>query len=197
MKTKMIKGLKQPGITLDYFMSRLKGLYYVFKYKIFNKKVKIGKRFKVVKKISIKGPGQVIIGEDVFMDGSIHTVTLWTYSTDAVIKIGHQTFLNGTRFGCSQKIEIGDNCIIADCRIMDTDFHSLDPKNRNNPEYIKKAPVIIGKRVWIALEAIILKGVNIRDCSTISACSVVCNDVPSHCVYGGNPAVFLKKTPFI
>ena len=53
--------------------------------------------------------------------------------------------------------------------------------------------VKIGNNVWISLGSVVLRGVTIGDNSTISAQSVVYNDVPENCVYGGNPAVLIKK----
>ena len=57
-------------------------------------------------------------------------------------------------------------------------------------------PIHIGKRVWIGSGAIILPGVNIGDNSVIAAGSVVTKDVPENCLYGGNPAKFIKKNEF-
>ncbi len=170
-------------------------MHYKMRYKITNKNVKIGKGFRVKKRLSIKGPGQVVIGENVFVDGTSHTVTPWTYSKDSVILIGNNVFLNGTRFGSQQRIEIGDNCIIADCRILDTDFHSVLPHRRNDPMAIKSEPIKVGNNVWIAMGSTILRGVTIGDGSTIGTNSVVSRDVPEYCVYAGNPAVFIKKIP--
>lgn len=146
-------------------------------------------------KLIIKGPGKVKIGDNVFCDGTAHAVTPWTYSENAQIIIGDQVFLNGTRLGCQERIEIGDNCIIADCRILDTDFHSIIPSRRNDPNAIRSDPIKIGKNVWIALNSVILRGVTIHDHSTVSASSVVYNDIPEFSVYGGNPAVMIKKVP--
>ena len=53
-----------------------------------------------------------------------------------------------------------------------------------------------GKRVWIGSGDIILPGVNIGDNSVIAAGSVVTKDVPENCLYGGNPAKFIKKNEF-
>jgi acetyltransferase-like isoleucine patch superfamily enzyme len=172
-----------------------KGYYYRLKYCILRKNVEIGNNFRVKNKMSIKGPGKVKIGDNVYIDGTSHTVTPWTNAKDAEIIIGNNVFLNGTRIGCTKRIEIGDNCIIADCRILDTDFHSIQPARRNDPTLINSAPITIGKNVWIALGCVILQGVKIGDNSTISAQSVVYDDVPEYCVYGGNPARLMKKVP--
>jgi acetyltransferase-like isoleucine patch superfamily enzyme len=140
------------------------------------RRVEIGKNFSVTGRLVIKGPGKVIMENNVVIDGTSHAVTPWTYSEDAVIRIGNGVFLNGTRFGCRKAIEIGDNCIIADVRILDTDHHSITPERRNDQDFIGTSPVKIGKNVWIALDSLILKGVTIGDNSTIMAKSVVNND---------------------
>jgi acetyltransferase-like isoleucine patch superfamily enzyme len=191
--SRLIKGLRNPVKSFSYIKLVLKGHYYKFKYKLLGKDVQIGANFRVKRKLSIKGPGKVIIGDNVYVDGTSHSVTPWTSHKEAQITIGNNVFLNGTRFGCAKKIEIGDNCILADCRILDTDFHSVRPDKRNDPEFIESAPIIIGKNVWIALGCVILRGVRIGDNSTISAQSVVYKDVPENSVYGGNPAVFIKN----
>ena len=118
------------------------------------------------------------------------TVTPWTFDDNAVISIGDGTFLNGTRFACEKSIKIGKNVILADCRIMDTDFHGLDPDNRH---IHKSAPIIIGDNVWITIASVILKGVTIGHGSTITPNSVVTEAVPSRVVYGGNPGRIIKQ----
>jgi len=160
---------------------------------LLGRNVQIGRNFRVRAGFSIKGPGRVVIGDNVVVDGTSHAVTPWTSNEKAEIIIGNNVFLNGTRFGCSSRIEVGDNCILADCRILDTDFHSINPLHRNDPQYIESAPIIIGSNVWIALGSVILKGVTIGNNSTISAMSVVYKDVERFSVYGGNPAALLKK----
>lgn len=185
--------LINPSLLVEFVRLTSKGLYYRGIFKILGKRVSIGKNFKVRKKLSIKGPGRVIIGDNVYIDGTSHPVTPWTYSPEAEIKIGNNVFLNGTRFGCIKRITIGNDCIIADCRIIDTDFHSVNPKKRNDPDFIRSGPISIGNNVWISLGCVILRDVIIGDNATISAQSVVNEDVTPNCVYGGNPAVMIKK----
>jgi acetyltransferase-like isoleucine patch superfamily enzyme len=192
-KELITKGLKNP--IKGYVALRLlaRGQYYKLKYRLFGKDVRIGRNFKVRAGFIIKGPGRVSIGDNVVVDGTSHAVTPWTANKDAEIIIGNNVFLNGTRFGCARRIEIGNNCILADCRLLDTDFHSVNPHKRNDPEYIESSPIRIGNNVWIALGCVILKGVTIGDNSTIAAQSVVYGDVEKNAVYGGNPAVLIKR----
>jgi acetyltransferase-like isoleucine patch superfamily enzyme len=130
-----------------------------------------------------------VIGDNVVV-GMV--VTPYTYSADAVITIGDGTFLNGTRFGCKQRIDVGPRCILAECRIMDYDFHSTDPRHRNDPEHIKGRPVTIGENVWITVQCVVQKGVTIGSDSTITANSVVRADIPANVIAGGNPAQVWK-----
>lgn len=193
LSTNILKGLKHPIKALRYIRLYANGYYYKIIYKICKKNIKIGKNFKVSHKLSIKGPGKVIIGNNVFIDGTTHTVTPWTYDRNAAIKIGDNVVLSGTRFGCREMIEIGENCLIGDCRILDTDFHSVYPEKRNNSDAVKSAPIKIGRNVWVAIECVILRGVSIGDNSTISARSVVYNNIPEYSLCRGNPAVIIKS----
>jgi acetyltransferase-like isoleucine patch superfamily enzyme len=192
---KIKQGVYNPYSAFVYLKMIAKGYYYKTKFKLLNQNVRIGRNFKVVRKLSIRGPGQVIIGDNVFVDGTIHTVTPWTHDRNSTIIIGNNVYLNGTRFGCKKRIDVGDECILADCRILDTDFHSIYPDRRHDPDYIQSSPIKIGKNVWIGLGCVILRGVTIGNGSTISALSVVCSDVPEYSCYGGNPAVLIKNIP--
>jgi acetyltransferase-like isoleucine patch superfamily enzyme len=119
-------------------------------------------------------------------------VTPYTHSPGAVIEIGNNVFLNGTRFGCNERIYVGSRSILADCRITDYDFHSTNPNHRNDPEFIKGAPVTIGENVWIAAACFIHKGVTIGSNSTIAAMANVLGDIPPGAIAGGNPATVRK-----
>jgi acetyltransferase-like isoleucine patch superfamily enzyme len=53
---------------------------------------------------------------------------------------------------------------------------------------VNTAPIYIGRRAWIGLNAIILKGVRIGEGSVVSPGAVVINDVAPNTVVLGNPA---------
>jgi maltose O-acetyltransferase len=149
----------------------------------------VGRNLSLGGKLEIRGPGKVVLGDNVNVE--MH-VTPYTYSPDAVIRIGEGSYLNGTRFGCKIRIDVGANCILAECRVMDYDFHSVDPEHRNDPDYIKGSPVTIGDNVWVTVQCIVQKGAAIGAGSTITANSVVRGSIPEHSIAGGNPAMVLK-----
>jgi acetyltransferase-like isoleucine patch superfamily enzyme len=66
----------------------------------------------------------------------------------------------------------------------------MNPKSRAN---LIPAPVYIGKNVWIGANATICPGVTIGDGAVIAAGAVVTKDVPENAVYGGVPAVEIKR----
>jgi acetyltransferase-like isoleucine patch superfamily enzyme len=121
-------------------------------------------------------------------------VTPYTHSPEAVLRFGNRVVLNGTRFGCQQRIEVGEGSLLADARITDTDFHALDTrgKHRWQTTGITK-PVLIGPNVWICAGAMILKGVTIGGNSVVAAGSVVTADVAPNVLVAGNPARVVKQ----
>ena len=107
------------------------------------------------------------------------------------IHLEKNVFINsGCHFQDQGGIFIGEGTFIGHNVILATLNHDMNPYTRAN---IYPKPIHIGKRVWIGSGAIVLPGVTIGDNSVIGAGSVVTKDVPADCVYGGNPAKFIKK----
>ena len=107
------------------------------------------------------------------------------------IHIEKNVFINsGCHFQDQGGIYIGEGTFIGHNVILATLNHDMNPYKRAD---IHPKPIHIGKRVWIGSGAIVLPGVTIGDNSVIGAGSVVTKDVPENCVYGGNPAKFIKK----
>jgi acetyltransferase-like isoleucine patch superfamily enzyme len=169
------------------------GYYYKLKYSFFRRRTIFGKGFRVRGSLKIKGPGKVIIGDNVFIDGRGHPVTPFTYSKNAIISIGSNCFINGTRFGCQKEIVIGDYAILGDARILDTDFHSIYPNRWSSDAIVESKPIIVGRNVWIGAASAILKGVKIGDNSVVGFGAIVLKDVPPNCVAAGNPAKVIKS----
>ena len=107
---------------------------------------------------------------------------------------------------CADMIEIGSYTLIAHgVQIFDNDSHPLDWRGRQKDwhtimdglaiprEAIATSPIHIGQNVWIGLNSIILKGINIGDNSIIAAGSVITNDIPAGVIAGGNPARVIRK----
>lgn len=55
-----------------------------------------------------------------------------------------------------------------------------------------KNRIEIGTDVWIGYGSVVLSGITIGDGAIIGAGSVVLHDIPPYCIYGGNPARFIR-----
>jgi len=123
---------------------------------------------------------------------------IFVIKKNAQLIIDDNTGMSGTTIVCSNSIKIGKNVKIgANTCIYDTDFHSLNFKERRNRENdiesTKSKSIVIGNDVFIGAHSTILKGVIIGNNSIIGACSVITKNIPENEVWAGNPAKFIKK----
>jgi acetyltransferase-like isoleucine patch superfamily enzyme len=128
-------------------------------------------------------------------DSNVHNATIIVKGNNLQFRLGKCSAIGGGRFvvmGQSNKIEIGENCMLADqLEIWSTDSHPIYDEDHHliNPS----APVIIQNDVWIGSRSAVLKGVTIGNGAIIGMNSVVTKDVPPHSVCVGNPAKVIKS----
>ncbi len=125
----------------------------------------------------------------------IHPVVFSTRTENAVIQVGRECGFTGTTLVAADRIEIGDRVQVgANTTIVDTDFHPLTPEGRKQDMANgKNRPVVIRDDVFIGMNCLILKGVEIGEGSVIGAGSVVSRDVPPRTMVGGNPARIIRE----
>lgn len=186
------RGLREPGAALGFLVAYARGSWYRLYLAMRGRKFHAGRRFLVYGRLSIRGPGTVIFGEHVVIYGK---VTPWTYAQDAVIRVGNHTSLDGTRFGCRSSISIGADCILADARIADWDFHSVHANRHDPAAPIRVAPVQIEDNVWLAAATGIMPGTHIGRDSIASFGAVCSGRHPEGVVLMGNPARIAAKVP--
>lgn len=89
-------------------------------------------------------------------------------------------------------VKIGnDTLIAAQCYIIDMD-HGISSNDLIRKQKNTVQPVKIGRDVWIAAGAKILKGSTIHDGAIIGAQSVVKGEVPQNAIAVGVPAKVIK-----
>ena len=147
------------------------------------------------KLVSVKGrplfrnAGQVILGEQVRIWSDIQQTKIFV-SRGATLRIGNNSRINGAHISVSTGVEIGDNVRIGpNVVIMDDDFH--DAASHFSPG--KTAAIRIGDNVWIAMGAMVLKGVTIGEGAAVAAGAVVTKDVAPYTLVAGVPAKLIKN----
>lgn len=107
-------------------------------------------------------------------------------------------FQRNCHIGAIKSITIG-NDVLTGSNILITD-HSHGETSKKLLEMhpslrplSSKGPVVIGDRVWIGENAIILPGVTLGEGCIVGAGAVVTNSFPENSVVGGNPARLLKR----
>lgn len=155
--------------------------------------------------VSVAIGGTCILGENLSMNngakgnpiGCFERCTIFV-DKGAKLAIGKNVGISQAAIVCHKSITIGDYVKIGGgvC-IYDTDFHSLDPSLRSNPntDFANKATksVFIMNNVFIGAHSLILKGVVIGENSIIGAGSVVTKSVPPNQIWAGNPARLIKQ----
>ncbi len=96
--------------------------------------------------------------------------------------------------GCSGKITIGNNVMLAPRVSIYAENHVFDNPNITiKAQGVAKMEVVIEDDCWIAANAVILAGVRIGKGAVVAAGSVVNEDVPAYAVVAGVPARVLKS----
>lgn len=149
-------------------------------------------------RVVVRNFGKIIIGNAVslnsFPDGNPHRTILMAHCREAVISIGDNCNLNGTAIHCRKEVTIGNFCMFGPgVHLIDNDSHRItaDIGERRQPP--RSAPIIIRDNVWIGMNSLILKGVEVGENAVVAAHSVVVRSVPENSLVAGNPARVVKR----
>ena len=148
-------------------------------------------------RISLKNIGNIQIGDSVslnsYPDGDIYKTGLLTHYKDSIIVIGNNCNLNGTMIHCNSSVSIGSFCMFGPgTKIVDNDSHRVSTDITERRKVPKSNPITIEDNVWIGMNSLVLKGVNIGKNSIVAANSVVTKNVPENVLVVGNPAKIIK-----
>lgn len=183
---------------MNELIALIRGNIFSFQTKLFRKNITIGNGLKLFCKLSIKGKGRVNIGNNCTVRGipgsRTQFVTINLNSPEAEVHIGDSVQLLATKISCRFSISIGNNVIIEDSSLLDSDFHSLDISRKLPANESKKnCAISIGDKVCIGVRSVITKGVTIGEGSMIAPCSVIQHSFPPNSFLHGNPATLMKK----
>lgn len=140
-------------------------------------------------KLLVTWPHQVTIGSNCRLENNIYFHYDGIYSKGPSICIGNDVFVGiNSEFNISDKISIGNNCLIAaGCRFVDHN-HGLKLGILIKDQYAPKSAIFIEDDVWLGCNVIVLKGVTIGKGAVIAAGAVVNKSIPPYEIWGGVPA---------
>jgi acetyltransferase-like isoleucine patch superfamily enzyme len=171
-------------------LNRLHRLYFEIKrhyYKLRYPNVRLAKGVIIKGSLKVSGSVKVSIGADSRLGKEVEIYgsgQLW---------VGQNVSLNGSKIGCDRIISIGDDCLISDCFLADSDYHNLEPHLRHSfPGPKVTAPIQIDENVWVGARATVMKGVHIGRNSVVGLGSIIRKSVPENVVVIGNPQQVVK-----
>lgn len=190
----LIRGLKMPNFLLAKAYNSLLLLASDVSYKTYPL---------ITGRLIIKGKGKITIGNNVIINSSLNSnpvglatqTVLFAYQNSEII-IGNNVGISNALLCSMKRIIIEDDIRIGGgAQIFDNDFHAVLYRQRIQEQdtNIKIKPVHIKKGAFIGCNSIIGKGVTIGERSIVAAGSVVVKNIPDDEIWGGNPAVFLRK----
>jgi hypothetical protein len=188
----LVKAADDPLRALGIAVALLRGGLFLLRCRLLGRRVMGGKGLRISGTLVWSGPGTLVLGDYVHVGGKVVPAT---FSRDAVIEVGSHTFLNGTRFGCVQRIRIGAWCLVGNARIMDTDFHSVQANRHDPGAPVRVRPVEIADNAWIGAFTGILPGTKVGRNSVVGYGAVCAGEFPADVVIAGNPARVLRKLP--
>jgi acetyltransferase-like isoleucine patch superfamily enzyme len=127
--------------------------------------------------------------------------------TGGKLEIGRFCYLgDGVLVSVKESVTIGEATLLAHgVQVFDNNTHPtsaaqrelqfrrmIGHKDRTGPMVIESAPVTIGRRCWIGMNSIVMKGVSIGDDTIVASGSVVVSSLPEGVIAGGNPARVLR-----
>jgi acetyltransferase-like isoleucine patch superfamily enzyme len=142
-------------------------------------------------RLRIQGPGHVVLEADVNAWSHAEVNRLITTRPGAVIHIGRHVRLNGCTIIAAERVDVGADCVLGSCEVLDHLPYSESPADRRQPS--RPRPVMIDDNVWIGGQVSVLPGVRIGRDSVVGIHAVLFDEVPPGVIVGGNPARVLRR----
>jgi len=152
--------------------------------------LRFGRRFDISSALELRlaPEAHVVFGNDCVVDRGM------TLLCEGTLTVGNGTvFGHHCTVGACERIDIGENCLIAEMVSIRDHDHRFD---RLDIPILKQgsvsSPISIGNNVWLAGKVTVLRGVTIGDNAVIGANSVVTHDIPANAVAVGAPARIIR-----
>jgi acetyltransferase-like isoleucine patch superfamily enzyme len=187
----LTKVLKRPFYYANVLLALGKGAFYMLYYRIIRKNVRIRLPFFAFARVTISGPGSVVIGKKcaVLLNG-FRGLTIVTLSKDARVTIGRGCHLGGTTIRSFSGVSLGNEVMTASTVIQDIVFVNVEKAKRTAKNVQLPGPksIEVGENVWLGGHSVVLGGSKIGNDSVLGA-AAVCSDMElkDYCLGSGNP----------
>jgi acetyltransferase-like isoleucine patch superfamily enzyme len=154
-------------------------------------RAKVGERVKIRGRIRVAGEGDIVIGDDVELDGRWAPIELHAQPGATIVLGAGVRVHGGVSIEAKSRVEVGDRTVLRGfCKVLDNHFHPLSgDRHRGAPP---SNPVVIGSDCDIGWRALILPGGRLGPGARALAGVVVSRRVPPGAVIGGSPPVLFK-----
>ena len=143
----------------------LRGSWYIVRYSLFSRRIKISFPFKAYAPVTLKGPGTISIGKGCSVYWNVFDgLTVVTLAKEARVSIGKRCGLGGLTIRCSSSVTLGDNCLAANSLVQDGLM--VNQKQAGYADRIPAPqPIVIGDNVWLCGQSGVVRGSRIgNDC---------------------------------
>jgi acetyltransferase-like isoleucine patch superfamily enzyme len=193
----LLKALRHPKAAVRAAIALARGGWLKASFRLrFGRRVTIGHRFRAYGRLRVRGPGRVVIGNDFTSVRNIFKEPcIITHAASAEVAIGNGNLFGGTMISCVERVEIGNNNLLANVLILDSDIiptEYLGQDVAGTPG--ASAPVRLGSNLWLGANSVVLKGVDLGSESVLGAGSVAMASAEPRSLLIGNPARRLKST---
>jgi acetyltransferase-like isoleucine patch superfamily enzyme len=149
----------------------------------------LGENIRIPPRTLCTWPHQICLGPNCVLQTDIFFNVDYSWKPGPTIIFGCRVFIGrNCEFNISNHLVVGDNCLIASgVKIIDHD-HGTVLGSLVASQPVTESPIRIGNDVWIGVNAVILKGVEIGDGAIVGAGSVVNRSIPPGEIWCGVPA---------
>lgn len=130
-------------------------------------------------KLAVAGGGELTLGDRC----TAAAQSLLLVERDGHLTMGeHVSLSRGVQIVCHDRVEIGDETMLANNVLLFDHDHNVRVPGGLAARVYQKAPIHIGKNVWVGANTVILRGTTIGDNSVVGAGCVLKGEYPSDSV---------------
>ncbi|MFI5301665.1 MAG: acyltransferase [Polyangiales bacterium] len=152
----------------------------------------VGRDVRVRGDVQIRGPGEVVVGDRVVLDGARAPIELHAKPGAKIVLEADVVVGAGTSIEACESVVVGEATRIGEfCKLLDNSFHALHGERSRAPASER---IVVGAHAEIGVHALLLPGARIGDDAWVRSGSVVSRVVPAGATARGAPATVVRAS---